>query len=637
MSRWYMDISIVNNNSKLLRSIDDEVKCITLISENEYLIICTNGKIFCVDDKSSTEIGIEESAIGTILFNGKYYIASPTKLYLLENKQLKEQLSFSNQCSVIAASNDKIFVGLDGKIVKVYNEEFKEEKEFDIPEIVDIKCNGNTAVIITKKGTEIISAISYESLSPIYFSGGRMKVYGIPNSCCITPDGDYVLVGTENGKITSLVKDDTQFTFYAHCNRETNTTYKVSSINYYKENVIISTGMDGDINAWNLKDKDIISSVQTKEEIICGSIMNGTFAYATKGKDKYNIFTLEIEQLLNEVKKVPNHEKKTNRSRRKNDAIEEDKPKNMKEKKEKMVNRRLKKKTREVPEVEENFSNEIDSSSDNDEEDIRKKPSKHRSSPVKAKSGLFVFIISFEPQELINFKKAIYKHELFGITTKIEKANVIVNKHGQRTAEVLDAILRNIPIVEEKWVLESHKKMAVEPFEPYLMKDKFPALSHTTFDKSLLQNKTVGIYGGLKIRDYIIKKWIEQIGGKFATRAKYSDILLVGKSMFASDATRRTEGFAVKEEWLYDCISEMKFINPKSYLVDGVLKKEKENELTLEKPVAEQVKASSSHKSRSSHHTHLGEKKEKQNSAIIETKEEKGVSSIVAMEEENKK
>ncbi|EDR25203.1 hypothetical protein EDI_309930 [Entamoeba dispar SAW760] len=635
MSRWYTDISIVTNNSKLLKSIDDEVKCITLISENEYLIVCKNGKIHCVNENGSVEIEIEGSAIGSILFNGKYYIASPTKLYLLENKQVKEQLSFSNQCSVIAASNDKIFVGLDGKIVKVYNEEFKEEKEFDIPEIVDIKCNGNTAIIITKKGTEIINANNYESLCPVYFSGGRMKVYGIPNSCCITPDGDYVLVGTENGKITSLVKDDTQFTFYAHCNRETNTTYNVTSINYYKENVIISTGMDGDINAWNLKDKSIISSVQTKEEIVCGSIVNGNFAYVTKSKDKYNIFTLEIEQLLNEIKKVPYQQKKTNRSRRKNISIAEGKTKNNKEKKEKMVNRRLRKKVREVPEVEESFSNEIDSSSDN-EEDIRKTPSRHKSSPIKATSGLFVFIISFEPKEAVNFKKAIYKHELFGITTKIERANVIVNKHGQRTAEVLEGILRGIPIVEENWVLQSHKKMAVEPFEPYLMKDKFPALNHSVFDESLLQNKTVGIYGDLKIRDNIIKKWIEQIGGKIATRAKYSDILLVGKSMFASDATRRTEGFAVKEEWLYDCISEMKFINPKSYLVNGVLKKEKETELTLEKPVAEQVKASN-HKSRISRHTHSGEKKEKQDNTITETKEEKEGSPIVAMEEENKK
>ena len=87
--------------------------------------------------------------------------------------------------------------------------------------------------------------------------------------------------------------------------------------------------------------------------------------------------------------------------------------------------------------------------------------------------GLRVFITGYSLNDLEKLKDKLKKCGFFGLTRTLQNADVVVSKNQARNGEILFAILNSIPVVSADWISVSMNKKAKQPFDNYILKNKF--------------------------------------------------------------------------------------------------------------------------------------------------------------------
>ncbi|ELP90656.1 hypothetical protein EIN_023450 [Entamoeba invadens IP1] len=646
MSRWYDNITESKYESTELYTTKDEITSVSAKSSKSLLITLMNGTaVLKNDDKTEEktpkdEKDQKEKFIGSCVFNGNYYILSEHAIFKVDADALAKVKEIKEKCTQIAATNEIMVVATEENKTLVFDEELQEVKTLEFPDINQIRCNGTLAAFAIKKGVEVITGKACESKDDVYFNNGVMKTYGESQSVCVTKDDKYIVVGNEEGRINCLEKNEAQFVFYAHCDKKENKNYKVTAINSYNDGYILTTGEDGMINVFNLDKKEVITSIVVpKSQILNALISEDKLIFIVKSANEYKVSLISIEPLLEvapqiaqKIQKKRGRKTNVERAKTKKEKMmeEEESPKKLRPRRGRKAKKEVIEEVSDEEEESLEYSSEEEDSyqpEDTDSEDDRVK---HKTRGRKAKrevtvvkkgtSGKTVKILGNDRKVEKTLKKEISKKGLFTLTGMNGKADVVVSDDGKRTIEIIDSLVQGLPIVSKDYIKESHKADKALPVTQYLMKDKFPGVKGSVNEK-LFENKTVAIFGELKIRDPVIRKWVEQLGGELIARIKNANYVLVGLHEFKCDATRRTDGFAVKEEWLYDCISEMKLLSPETYLVDGEFKEEKEKLVETDAPAGDKKEEATGVKKRKETLKKYKDKKEAKEEKLKEHKE----------------
>ncbi|KAL7720180.1 BRCT domain-containing protein [Entamoeba marina] len=569
MSCWYKDVQKKENTSKKLFRINDVVSSITAIDSNNILVTLHNGAVVHKIKNKKREFRCEGKLFASTYFNSRYYVAGEQGIFELSN-ELTEVIKRAANCVAITHTDDALVTGWDDGCVVVYDINNIEILTLGVAEVIDIHCNSTTAAIATRSGIEIYDICQSKNLTHYYFTEGMKNITGTPTSIQISNNGLKVLVGTADGRCTVLIKEALKYSFFAHCNKEANTSADVTSSLFFNNQFAVTTATDGDINLWNVELRNIVGSLTIgSNEITTAIIVQDFLIFSAKAtsSNKGMVYQVHLKPLFcrdllnkecNETtidicSTTPITTTKTKHT------VQNDKTQNVTTKR-----TSGKKDKTNVHSHYENISN-ISLFTNSYEELSRKSVG-----ITKGRTGHCVMLTGYDVLNEKIEKKQIEIFGLFSCTPFIDKCDVVICYENRRTIDVLIAIVHGIPIVTPNWLSQSHILNKVLPYDKYKPIEVFPALK-TTFDNTFLQGITIGIIGETKLRESVIKKLISLTGAQFIDRVKNANYVLVGAMEVKIDATRRTEGFAVEERWLYDCISNSKRIKETDYLIEGEL------------------------------------------------------------------
>ncbi|KAL7713949.1 hypothetical protein QTN25_008508 [Entamoeba marina] len=146
-------------------------------------------------------------------------------------------------------------------------------------------------------------------------------------------------------------------------------------------------------------------------------------------------------------------------------------------------------------------------------------------------------------------QKTIKQLGFFDITQSIFDADVVVVEETKRTEKVLDAIVRSIPIVNQRYIDDCRNSNEELDILEYRLTETFPGIKAKKEQiREVFTGKTIGFYGKPKINEK--NKYADVINKKHLQHSLKEDVQIVD------------------ERWLYDCIDQMAIVDFRIYRTD---------------------------------------------------------------------
>ncbi|ELP87998.1 hypothetical protein EIN_419270 [Entamoeba invadens IP1] len=593
MSEWYPELQTLNLFAAPIFTIEYPIVNICAKSPNDYVAVTNDGKFVSKTPKVQHEPqGLKEPVVSSFLFKDDFYVSTNTKLFKIgKNNTTTEVLTFPENLIAVGASDEHIMVSFKDS-VKIYSKEYNEEKTLKIPNVIDFACSEDTLGFLCKQGAEFVDSKTFVNRAKRYFSGGYLKVLDDYTAIAISQDSQYVALGNVKGCVTVLTKGEEQYTYYVHCDSTIKTSERVVRLGFAPNGNLISVSEKGTAVIVDPKAKELKQEFKTilkyetidetqLEKVLCSNLTkdrNCLFAYQKDGKSFiYTVYwnfggycpafshggTWGSGVPLKLVRASKKRARKSKKAKKEDEEVE-------KVPKKRVVRKRLSKKVlkRSDDEIEKEDGTE------SDEEKPKRKTRKREPVEIKkGSSGVYVKITGGSPSEEENLKNEIHKNGLFTVSSIGGKYDIVVTFHERRTSEVIEGIVQGKQVVGAEWVKASHKLKKVEKCAKYEI-DKFSGAGHV--DETLFDGKVICVFGETKVPNQIIERWITMLGGEVTLRPKNAHYVVAGETFMKCDATRRTLGFCVKEEWLYDSICKMTLVDVCEYLVDGIKKENRE-------------------------------------------------------------